>query len=243
MRAQVGRVAPEQTGVGITTRAVRTLFGAWIAALTTAYYVVPGGQVYAWALIGFSGAAVVLLGVRLNRPARRLPWYLIAAALVCFTTGDTVYNLIIALGREPAFPGVADVFYLLVYPLLTGAFLIFVRARSGDGSNRAALLDALVPTVGVGLVSWIYWIAPFTHASGLSLPEKLVSIGYPLGDVLVLAMMLRLLTTPGRRPRALTAFGLAMTGLLVSDVIYGQAQLDRGWTVGGPADLGWVACG
>jgi hypothetical protein len=133
VRAQVGRVPPEQTGVGITTRAARTLFGAWIAALTAAYYVVPGSQVYTWALIGFSGAAVVLLGVRLNRPARRLPWYLIAAALVCFTTGDTVYNLIVALGRVPAFPGVADVFYLLVCPLLTGAFLIFVRGRRPAG--------------------------------------------------------------------------------------------------------------
>jgi diguanylate cyclase (GGDEF)-like protein/PAS domain S-box-containing protein len=31
-----------------------------------------------------------------------------------------------------------------------------------------------------------------------------------------------------------------MIGLLVSDVFYGQSQLDRAWTLGGPIDLGWV---
>ena len=66
---------------------------------------------------------MVLVGARLNRPDRRLPWYLISAALACFVTGDSVYNLILRQGHTPAFPGPADVLYLLVYPLLTAAFL------------------------------------------------------------------------------------------------------------------------
>jgi diguanylate cyclase (GGDEF)-like protein/PAS domain S-box-containing protein len=224
----------------MTTRAARTLFGAWILVLAVVYYALPEQHLYTWALIGYSSAAMVLLGIRLNRPERRLPWYLIAAALASFTSGDTAYNLIVATGREPDFPGVADLFYLLVYPLLTGAFLIFIRTRSGGGSNRAALLDALVPTVALALVSWIYWIAPFTRAHELSWLEKVVSIGYPFGDVLALAMMLRMLTTPGRRPRALSAIGIAMVGLLISDVFYGQSQLNSDWTLGGPVDLGWL---
>ncbi|MET0419078.1 MAG: EAL domain-containing protein [Actinoplanes sp.] len=224
----------------MTTRAARALFGAWIVTLTAVYYAFPGGHLYTWALIGYSSAAMIVVGARLNRPARRLPWYLIAAALVSFTSGDTAYNLILATGQEPDFPGLADLFYLLVYPLLTGAFLIFIRTRSGGGSNRAALLDALVPTVGLGLVSWIYWIAPFTRARDLTWLEKLVSIGYPFGDVLALAMMLRMLTTPGRRPRSLTAICIAMLGLLVSDIFYGQSQLNSDWSLGGPVDFGWV---
>ncbi|WP_030435679.1 putative bifunctional diguanylate cyclase/phosphodiesterase [Actinoplanes subtropicus] len=224
----------------MTTRAARACFGAWIAVLTAVYYAFPGSHLYTWALLGYSSAAMIVLGVRLNRPARRLPWYLIAAALVFFNSGDNLYNLIIATGRTPAFPGPADVLYLLVYPLLTGALLLLVRSRSGGVSNRAALLDALVPTVGLGLLSWIYWIAPFARSQDLSLLEKLVSVGYPLGDVLVLAMTLRMVTTPGRRPRALTAIGLAMVGLLISDILYGQSQLSSDWSLGGPVDLGWI---
>lgn len=223
----------------MTTRAARVGFCAWILALTAVYYAFPASHLCTWALIGYSSAAMVLLGVRLHRPEHRLPWYLIAAALATFTTGDTWYNLILVLGREPRFPGLADLFYLLVYPLLTGGFLLFVRYRN-RGSNRAALLDALVPTVGLGLLSWVYWIAPFTRSHDLSLLEKLVSIGYPLGDVLALAVTLRMLTSPGRRPRALTAIGVAILGLLVSDIFYGQSQLNSDWTLGGPVDFGWI---
>ncbi|GID27962.1 putative bifunctional diguanylate cyclase/phosphodiesterase [Paractinoplanes brasiliensis] len=223
----------------MTTRAVRAAFGAWIVALSAIYYAFPGAHLVTWALLGYSCAAMVLVGVRLNRPARRLPWYLISAALVFFTTGDTVYNLILFLGREPVFPGPADLLYLMVYPLLTGAFLLFVRARGG-ASNRAALLDALVPTVGLGLLSWVYWIAPFTRSHELTLMQKLVSIGFPFGDVIALALTLRMLTSPGRKPRALVAIVIAIAGLLVSDIFYGQSQLNSAWSLGGPVDLGWI---
>ncbi|BCY08057.1 bifunctional diguanylate cyclase/phosphodiesterase [Actinoplanes sp. L3-i22] len=224
----------------MTTRTARACFGAWSLALVTLYYAFPGAHLYTWALLGYSSAVAVLVGVRLYRPAQRLPWYLTSAALACFTTGDSWYNLILALGRQPGFPGLADLFYLLVYPLLTGAFPLFIRARSGRGDNRAALLDALVPTVGMGLLAWVYWIAPFTRAADLSVLEKVVSIGYPLGDVLVLAMILRMVTAIGKRPKALSSIGLAMVGLLVSDVFYGQSQLRSDWTLGGPVDLGWI---
>ena len=223
----------------MTTRTARATFGAWIVVLTAIYYAFPGAHLVTWALLGYSSAAMVLVGVRLNRPSRRLPWYLISAALACFVTGDTLYNLILFLGREPAFPGPADLLYLLVYPLITGGFLIFVRARGGS-SNRAALLDALVPTVGLGLLSWVYWIAPFTRSHDLTFLEKVVSIGYPFGDVLALAVTLRMLTTPGRRPRVLTAITVAIVGLLISDIFYGQSQLSSAWALGGPVDLGWI---
>nr|WP_221377566.1 GGDEF domain-containing phosphodiesterase [Actinoplanes polyasparticus] len=223
----------------MTTRTARAAFGAWIVVLAAFYYAFPGSHLVTWALLGYSCAAAVVWGVRLNRPARRLPWYLIAAGLVCFVTGDTVYNLILWLGHEPAFPGPADLLYLLVYPLITGAFLLFVRSRGG-ASNRAALLDALVPTVGLGLLAWVYWIAPFTRSHELSFLEKLVSIGYPLGDVLALAVTLRMLTTPGRRPPALTGIVVAIVGLLISDIFYGQSVLNSAWSLGGPVDLGWI---
>ncbi|WP_328470438.1 EAL domain-containing protein [Actinoplanes sp. NBC_00393] len=224
----------------MSTRAARACFGAWILVLTGLYYAFPEAHLYTWAALGYSCAAMVLVGVRMNQPERKAPWYLISAALACFTTGDTWYNLVLAVGRQPDFPGLADLFYLLVYPLLTAALLMFVRARSGGVTNRAALLDALVPTVGLGLLAWVYWIAPFTRSEHLSVLEKLVSIGYPLGDVLVLAMILRMLTGSGKRGGAVTTIGFALVGLLVSDIFYGQSQLNSDWTLGGPVDLGWI---
>ncbi|XVU27669.1 putative bifunctional diguanylate cyclase/phosphodiesterase [Actinoplanes sp. CA-054009] len=215
-------------------------FAAWVAALTVVFYALPEYSMYSWAAIGLSGAAVVLVGIRLHQPSRKLPWYLLSAVVACFTLGDTTYNVLTDfLGYANPFPSLADLFYLIIYPMLAVALLIFIRARSGT-DNRAALLDALVPTAGLGLLSWVFLIAPYVHDTDLTLVDKLVSIAYPLGDVLALAMLVRLLTGGGRKPAALTILVVGVSSLLVTDVIYGLRQLADNWQVGGPVDFGWI---
>jgi len=219
---------------------MQSCFAAWIVFLTIAFYSIPAISMYTWAAIGLSAAAAVVVGVRRHRPSKRLPWYLLSAVLVSFTSGDTTYNVLTDyLGRANPFPSLADVFYLLVYPMLAGALLFYIRARAG-GDNRAALLDALVPTAGLGLLSWVFLISPYVRDDDLGVLEKLTSIAYPLGDVLALAMLLRLLTAAARKPVALMTLAAGVTGLLVTDVIYGLRQLDGTWQVGGPTDSGWI---
>jgi diguanylate cyclase (GGDEF)-like protein/PAS domain S-box-containing protein len=218
----------------------QSCFGAWIGALVVVFYSFPAYSMYSWAAIGLSAVIAVLVGVRLHRPARRLPWYLLAAVLACFTAGDTTYNILTDfLGRQDPFPSLADVFYLAVYPMLAVALVVFVRARSGV-DNRAALLDALVPTASLGLLAWAFLIAPYVRDDDLGMLQKLTSIAYPLGDVLALAMLTRVLTGGGRRPAALTVLAAGVASLLVTDVVYGLRQLDGTWEVGGPVDMGWV---
>ncbi|MDY7090553.1 MAG: EAL domain-containing protein [Actinomycetota bacterium] len=219
---------------------LQACFGAWVVALTAVFYAWPQYSMYTWATIGLSAAVMVLVGIRVHRPSRRLPWYLLSAVVASFTLGDTTYNIQTDfLGKANPFPSPADLFYLLVYPMLAGALLIFIRARSGTG-NRAALLDALVPTAGLGLLFWVFLISPYVHDTDLTFLEKAVSVGYPLGDVLALAMFARLLTAGGRKPVALTVLVVGGTSLLVTDVLYGLRQLAGSWEVGGPVDAGWV---
>jgi diguanylate cyclase (GGDEF)-like protein/PAS domain S-box-containing protein len=219
---------------------IQSCFAAWIVTLTVLFYAVPAISMYTWAAIGLSAAIAVLVGVRMHRPSKRLPWFLLSAVLASFTAGDTTYNILTDfLGQENPFPSLADVFYLLVYPMLAVALLIFIRARSG-ADNRAALLDALVPTAGLGLLSWVFLISPYVRDDNMGLLEKLTSTGYPLGDVLALAMLLRLLTAGARKPIALTTLAAGVTALLATDVVYGLRQLDGTWQVGGPTDSGWI---
>jgi diguanylate cyclase (GGDEF)-like protein/PAS domain S-box-containing protein len=219
---------------------LQACFAGWMVALLAVFYCFPAISMFTWAAIGLSAAAGVLVGVRLHRPSKKLPWYLLSAVLVSFTAGDTTYNVLTDyLGQANPFPSLADAFYLLVYPMLAVALLIFIRVGSGTG-NRAALLDALVPTAGLGLLAWVFLIAPYVHNGDLTVAEKLTSVGYPLGDVLALAMLARLLTDAARKPLALTILGGGITSLLVTDVLYGLRQLAGTWHVGGPTDSGWV---
>jgi diguanylate cyclase (GGDEF)-like protein/PAS domain S-box-containing protein len=222
------------------TARLQACFAGWMVTLLAVFYCFPSISMYTWAAIGLSAAAGVLAGVRRHRPSKRLPWYLLSAVLVSFTAGDTTYNILTDwLGQVNPFPCFADAFYLAVYPMLAVALLIFIRVGSGT-DNRAALLDALVPTAGLGLLSWVFLIAPYVHNGDLTMAEKLTSVGYPLGDVLALAMLFRLLTDAGRKPVALKILAGGVISLLVTDVIYGLRQLAGNWHVGGPTDSGWV---
>src|SRR5438093_12246637 len=98
------------------------------------YYVLPWnslGQEFLYDAIGAVSAVVVVLGARINRPARELPWYLFGAGLLSFSLGDVILNLYGEVWKsEPPVPSAADVFYLAGYPfLILGLILILLRPR------------------------------------------------------------------------------------------------------------------
>jgi diguanylate cyclase (GGDEF)-like protein/PAS domain S-box-containing protein len=210
------------------------------ASVTIAYFSLPGLHMLLWGALGLGSAAAILIGVRANRPQRPLAWYLLAGAIATFAAGDFTYNLLtLVLHQDNPFPSVADGFYLAMYPLAAAALALFTRART-HSADRSSLIDALIITTGLGLLSWIYLIEPFVSNGALTWQQKVTSVAYPLGDVLLLAMLARLLADGGFRSRSLQMLSIATLGLLGSDVLYGLIQLNGTWAVGGPVDGGWV---
>jgi signal transduction histidine kinase len=211
--------------------------------LCIAYYVVPAAaaKLVVWPVIGLSSAGAIVVGTRWHRPKPAAAWYLLAAALVALTTGDTLYNVRVRLLHSgQVFPSVVDLCYLLTYPLLIVGLLLLIRRRS-PGRNVPSLIDATIITIGVGLLSWVFLIAPYVHARELSLAQRLVSIAYPLGDVLVLAVATRLAIGTGRRPPAWWLVVTSIFAVLVADSLFLLLQLNGTWQVGGPVDVGWIA--
>ena len=221
-------------------RGVLAGYATWMALLTAVYSLLPGLRVAAWALISVSGMLAIVAGVVANRPARLTPWLLLAAANLSFGAGQ----LVLLLGTQVShqilvFPVLADVCYLATYPIYAAALLIFIRCRTA-GYDRRSLLDALTLTVGVGLLSWVFLILPYVHVAGLIWWQRAVAIAYPLGDVLVLALLARLLAPSSWRARSLQLLTLGTLGMLVSDVFFGLAQLHGGLRLGTATDLGWA---
>ena len=153
--------------------------------------------------------------------------------------GDATYDFLTGpLGQDNPFPSAADAMYLAMYPLIAGGLLMLIRVTNPLGDKHAAL-DATVVTVAVGLLVWVYLAEPYVQDTTMTWPQKAVSIGYPLGDVLILAVLARLLIGGGRRTRALWLLSIGTVGLLGSDVVYGLIQLNGSWATGGVVDSGW----
>ena len=76
------------------------------------------------------------------------------------------------LGGTVGFPSGGDAIYLSVYPALFAGLMLLVRRRDPQRLDRAGVLDSLILTVGFGLLSWIFLVAPNLHMSGLSAPRE-----------------------------------------------------------------------
>ena len=216
------------------------LYLIWASGLSIAYFSTPGRTLLLWASLGLSSVLALVIGIRRYRPERRLPWYLLAAAVTSFAAGDLVDNLLTStLHQNNALLSAADVFHLAMYPLCAAALALFIHSRT-PWADLSSLLDTLIITVGVGLLSWIYLIEPFANSTQLTWSQKLVWAAYPLGDVLLLALLARLLSAGGFHVLSLRLLTFATCGLLAADVIHGLARLNGTWALGGRVDGGWL---
>jgi diguanylate cyclase (GGDEF)-like protein/PAS domain S-box-containing protein len=212
------------------------------AGASTLYMTIPGVRTLMWALISLGGAASILTGVHVNRPAHRWPWLVLAAGLLALAAGDTYDNVQGQYFRASGpFPSPADACHLAVYPLLAVGLFGLVRYRWAD-RDLPSLLDALIITAGLALPVWVYLVQPLTVLEGLTWGQRAIRIAYPLGDVLVLAMLVRLLV-PGPvsgRERSLQLLALGTVTLLGSDISHEILQLDGSWEAGTVLDFGWI---
>jgi PAS domain-containing protein len=191
-------------------------------------------------LLGASSAVAVVVGLRRHRPRGRVAWNLIALGQTLFVAGDVLaYNYEQLFGRSLPFPSIADPFYLAIYPCLVVGLLMLVRLRD-PMRDRAALIDALVVTIGVGTLSWVFLMAPYAHDGSLGVLEKLASIAYPVMDLLLVAVGARLVMGARRGGRSSQLLAAGLVALLVTDAIYGWALLHGGYETGGLLDGGWI---
>jgi diguanylate cyclase (GGDEF)-like protein len=215
---------------------------AFCGVVAAVYYAVPIEEVQAALVgtLGMSSAAVIVIGVRRHRPAVRWPWYVMAVARACFALAEIVYWIQTWVTGHDVFPGYADLLYLSFAVLLAAATVGLVRARR-PGKDLPGLLDALVLATGAGMLSWVFLIVPYVRADDLSLLARVVSLAYPVADILVLGVLARLVTGRGDRPPAFRLFVASVLSLLVADIAYAMLELTIGYQAGNIVDLGWLA--
>ena len=220
-------------------RYVLSGYAVWVTLLIAIYYGLDGLRITAWSLLSLSGVAAIVAGLILNRPARKAPWILLAAALSCFAAGQLSFLVAKQLQVELPFPSFADVLYLSCYPLTAVALLMFIYWRTPGGDLRS-LIDALTLTVGLALLSWTFLIQPYVNNPALTGLQKTVAIAYPLGDVLMLALLARLLAPGTGGTRSVQLLTVGVVAGLVSDTAYGAIQLYGTFRNGTIIDLGWA---
>jgi hypothetical protein len=220
-------------------------FAALMAGLCALYFSVGGvlaPMVVSVLLTVLPGVAIAA-GVRLHRPSHPLPWLLLALAqlpsavgIVLLVREDRV------LGGHIPLPIPADFIQLGTYVLPIAALITFLTARRRT-RDLPSLLDALIVTCGVGALAWVFLIAPGAFAGRLSVLGRVVAVGVPLMDVLMLALLVRLLLDLGRRTPAFGLLTSAVAVMLGCDAYVSLARLNGTFTTDSPIVGGYVLYG
>jgi PAS domain-containing protein len=156
-----------------------------------------------WIVLGGVGTAAIIGGVAWHRPARVVPWVLLAVSLVSLAGGDVFY----ALDRQ----GVAGVFYLAMFAFVALGLVQFTRGGALLG-DRARLIDLCASACAALLVIWVFVVGH--HGSFGKIPAADV-----IGDLLLIGVAGRLVVA-ARRNWSAILLAAGATAMLASDIAY-----------------------
>ncbi|WP_433790271.1 diguanylate cyclase [Actinoplanes sp. CA-252034] len=210
--------------------------------LIGAYYLLahagmwPGVQValYVSANAGFAVAALVTAR---RHPSMRAIMLLLAGSAAAGVTGDILFYFEALVHGEAPYPGVPDLFYLLAYPLMAVGLLLIVRRRT-PGWDSASMIDAAIVAIGAGYLVFQFLIVPLVDFEDRF--TSLVSVAYPIGDLMIMMVGARLMLGAGPRTAALRFVGAYLGLVLVADALYGYQTQAGTYQAGNFLDAFWM---
>src|SRR5712692_6368766 len=138
-----------------------------------AYFLLPSvPQNFAYDVFGLACVGAIVVGVRWHRPPRSVVWVLFGVGLLLFVAGDSVLTYYDLAFHSQPFPSVADALYLAGYAFLICGLGVLIRSRA-RGADRAAIIDALIIAIGVGVLAWAFWMVQYAQDPKLSLSAEL----------------------------------------------------------------------
>ncbi|MFZ1880506.1 MAG: EAL domain-containing protein [Gaiellaceae bacterium] len=194
-------------------------------------------------LVLYDGVVALALGVsifgsRRLEPRQRRPWLCSSIALGAFLTGELIWWFYEVAGQHP-FPSVADGFSLAGYIPLGIAASLLVSQREQE-RDRTAWLDAGILMAVAGLLIWSYVMEPYVGDAGVSHFGLGVTLAYPLADLLVLGLVIRLLFSPTARSRSTTMFTAGVLMILSADLSFAWKNLSGNFVTGSWIDTVWL---
>jgi diguanylate cyclase (GGDEF)-like protein len=165
---------------------------------------------------GWFAAAMIVAGVRRRRPAMPVTWWLFALGVAGNAGGILVEYVLTQTEADPGFPSWADAAYLALYPAIAAGLVVLIRQRTAR-RDWSSLVDATTLTTGMGLLAWVFMVKPAASDPSIGLFGHIVSVAYPVGDLVLLAMTVRLTLGGGARNTSFRLVCAALACFLAGD--------------------------
>jgi diguanylate cyclase (GGDEF)-like protein len=153
-------------------------------------------------------------------PVERRAWLTIGAAVLSWAAAEVYWTLYIEGNASASYPSPADAGYLAFYPLAAGGLYLLIRARARELDPRL-WMDGAIAALGTGALgaALIFeFVADHTEGNAV---QVATTLAYPLGDVLMLALVVGIVALTRWHPSRTWSLLLAgLATMAVADVAF-----------------------
>jgi PAS domain S-box-containing protein len=190
--------------------------------------------------IGIAGVSLawVITGIRRYRPEGAF-WHWLALVVALDLIAALLWSspaIFTDDERVLGSPSVADACWVASNLVLAGALL---RRLLGPRGQLSVVLDVATIASGAGLLVGVLLIGPDLAASGLSGGETLNAVSFAITDIVLIAVVSRILMARHGRTIGTGLVAIAAAGVVGSDVAWNWFAISGDYAPGGWADLGW----
>jgi diguanylate cyclase (GGDEF)-like protein len=190
-----------------------------------------------WVYNGLIVLACVIAGSHAYLVAKeRAAWTVITIALACWAFGEIWY----AAFKPEGYPSLADLGYILFYPLLYVGMVLLLRSRSRT-IGGTLWLDGATAALAAGAFGAAVIFELVTDLTDGSTSVVVTNLAYPLGDVLLLSAVFGVFSLTGWRPGLRWALlGLGVLSSALADMVYLFQSAEGTYVEGTWIDILWV---
>ncbi len=171
----------------------------------------------------------------------RMAWVAMAIGVAAWAIGEAIWTHYELVLDEVPFPSVADGFFLIFPVGACAALLLFPSEYAGPFRGRV-FLDGLIVAGSLFLVSWVTVLGPVYTADSTDRLLFVVSLAYPVFDVVVLTLAAVVLVRSGAEHRlTLTLLTVGLACIALSDSLFSYLSAKNQYTSGDVIDIGWAA--
>ena len=217
---------------------------AWVAVLVGlagvlgGWSLLPSGPAVELAVVLAAAAATGALVLGRGHGVTGRLWRTLAVSQALVVLGWTLWLLLPhVLSSTLRGPDAGDAFFVGAYAIQV---VVVAGLSRANGADRSSVLDAAVLGTSTGVVMWTLVLGPAAEAHAVPLAARLVSLAYPLLDVLLLAAAVPLVLARTRTTRSLLLLGWVVTQL-AGDVVHARQVASGGLDGAALAALLFVA--
>lgn len=189
--------------------------------------------------LAVAGGLGCLRGARRTAGSARRGWAAMAVACWSWASGQAIWTIYESvLGIESPYPSAADVGYL-GFPVAALVALVWLAPPTSGLASPRRVLDGLMVGCSLGLLVWLAVVDTIVATTGTSLLADVVSLAYPLADLVLLTVAVLTVAQTRDEPLRWGVLAAGVLAMALSDSAFAYQSALGTYQTGTIVEWGW----